>query len=458
MPEKRGIDISRWQGDVDFGKVKASGISFLILRSSYRLTVDPMFHTYADGAKAAGIPVYGVYHFSYALNEEQAQQEAAFCISEVEKAGLGKDTILFFDFEYDTVDKAKAAGVTLGRKECNAHTSAFCEYAESRGYRAGIYSNNDYYKNMFDHDLLRRYVFWLADYSGGPNLECDYHQYTSSGSVPGISGKVDLDYCYEERKDGSMVRIGSARSNENGGINGGKAGDQTGGEVSTQDWYLHSKGWVVLRPKSAKDAEVIAKTMEDICANPNIGYCQDHRLSAYQAAEAVDFAVKEIKTPVEIDCSEAVRLCLAAAGIRTPDFNTEVEANVLVNTGKFDRLTDGKFCDCCEYLLRGDVLVTKKKGHTVVVLSDGPSGSRYSVGWNQDDAGWWYADTPNSYLKSCWAVINKHKYYFNSEGYAATGWQQIDGNWYFFENTIGNSYECALYVTDSDGVQAPGEF
>ena len=69
------------------------------------------------------------------------------------------------------------------------------------------------------------------------------------------------------------VRVGSARSNENGGVNGGKAGDQTGREVSTQLWYLHSKGWIVIRAKAPAVREAIAKNMEAACQNDNIGYC-----------------------------------------------------------------------------------------------------------------------------------------------------------------------------------------
>ncbi|MDU3397119.1 MAG: CHAP domain-containing protein, partial [Clostridiales bacterium] len=62
------------------------------------------------------------------------------------------------------------------------------------------------------------------------------------------------------------------------------------------------------------------------------------------------------------------------------------------------------------------------------------------------------------YYKSCWRVINGHKYYFNSDGYALAGWQRIQDKWYFFENTAGHPLECALYVTDGSGIQAPGSF
>lgn len=257
------------------------------------------------------------------------------------------------------------------------------------------------------------------------------------------------------------VKIGSARSNENGGINGGKAGDQTGGEVSTQNWYLHKKGWVVIRPKRAEAAEKIAKTMEDLCANNNFGYCQDHRLSGYNAAQAVSFEVAKVSSPVEIDCSEAVRICVMSAGIHVADFYTGNEADVLKATGEFGIITDSKVCGSSDYLQRGDILVTKTKGHTVVVLSNGPKAKpqpKYTIGWNRDDKGWWYSDTETTYRKSTWSIINHHKYYFKDDGYAATGWLQIDGKWYYFEPTANDPLECAMYVSDADGAQAPGVF
>lgn len=205
MGKRKGIDISYWQDNVDFAKVKADGIQFVILREGYRQTVDSNFHAYVQGCKNAGIPVLGVYHFSYALNVDQAKQEAIFCLEQVKKAGLGKDVIIFFDFEYDTITKAKNQGVTLGSKECNEHTKAFCEYITSQGYKAGIYSNIDYYKNMYDKDLLAKYVFWLAHYTtGDPVYSCTFHQYTSSGKVNGIKGNVDMDWFFENIGKGDV--------------------------------------------------------------------------------------------------------------------------------------------------------------------------------------------------------------------------------------------------------------
>ena len=167
------------------------------------------------------------------------------------------------------------------------------------------------------------------------------------------------------------VKIGSARIDERGKISGGAAGDQTGSEVSTQNWYLHSKGWRVFRAVSAAAAEAIAVCMEEACANDNIGYDQSQRNTLYNVVKALDFDVRRLTTKVETDCSALVRVCCAFAGIFLSDFNTASEASVLLGSGAFVELTDDKYTKQQNYLGRGDILVTRTKGHTVVVLSDG---------------------------------------------------------------------------------------
>ena len=167
------------------------------------------------------------------------------------------------------------------------------------------------------------------------------------------------------------VVIGSARSDENGKTTGGIAGDQTGKEVSTQSWYLHSKGWRVLRPISAAAAAMIAACMQWACDNNKIGYDQNQRIALYNAAKPHAFDVRKVTTAVETDCSALVRVCCAYAGINLPDFNTATEASVLLSSGAFVELTDSKYTKQQDYLRRGDILVTKTKGHTVAVLSDG---------------------------------------------------------------------------------------
>lgn len=169
-----------------------------------------------------------------------------------------------------------------------------------------------------------------------------------------------------------MTRIGSARTDENGKTHGGKAGDQKAGlEVSTQEWYKHTKGWVVLRAKSASAREALADDMLWACENDNIGYDQYQRGTLYDAAKPVGFDCRKVEQKVETDCSALVRVCLAYAGIAVADFNTTTEIDRLMKTGKFEKLTDSKYTESADYLLRGDILVTATKGHTAIVLDDG---------------------------------------------------------------------------------------
>lgn len=167
-----------------------------------------------------------------------------------------------------------------------------------------------------------------------------------------------------------MVRIGSARIDENGKAVGGKAGDQTGKEVSTQSWYLHKKGWIILRAKNPDTSEKIARCMEAICKNDHIGYDQYRGL--YEVAQMVGFDPSLISVFCETDCSESIRVCLAYARVKVPSFSTATERAVLEKTGKFETITNPKYTQSSEYLMRGDILVTAQKGHTVVVLDNGP--------------------------------------------------------------------------------------
>lgn len=195
---RKGIDISYHQGDVNFNLIKSNGIEFVILREGYRNTTDSKFFEYVENAKKAGLTILGVYHFSYALNEKEAKEEARLCIENIKKAGLDKNILVFFDFEYDTVKKAAEKGVTLGKSECNTHTIAFCEEVKTLGFIPGVYTNIDYHKRWYTNDVLNNYLIWLADYNGNPDFDCIIQQYSSKGSIPGIKGSVDLDYYYGE--------------------------------------------------------------------------------------------------------------------------------------------------------------------------------------------------------------------------------------------------------------------
>lgn len=169
----------------------------------------------------------------------------------------------------------------------------------------------------------------------------------------------------------TKVKIGSARIDENGRAKGGKAGDQTGKEVSTQDWYKHSKGWRVFRAKDPVKANMIAQDMQWACDNKHIGYDQGQRLTLYNVSKPLGFNCKEVTTNCETDCSALVRVCCAYAGITLPNFRTPSEPKALLDSGEFIEMVGSKYTDSSNYLKRGDILVTKTQGHTVVVLNNG---------------------------------------------------------------------------------------
>lgn len=165
-----------------------------------------------------------------------------------------------------------------------------------------------------------------------------------------------------------MVLIGSARSS----YGNTSPGDQNGGrEVSTEKYYVHSKGWYVLRAKDPEKREKIAVAMERACANNDIGYSQPTRNTLYNDVKPYGFDPAKTTKKVNTDCSALVRVCVNFAGITVGDFITSNEVSVLMATGSFDKFADDEHCKSSDHLLRGDILDTRTKGHTVVVLSNG---------------------------------------------------------------------------------------
>lgn len=161
------------------------------------------------------------------------------------------------------------------------------------------------------------------------------------------------------------IIIGSARSDENGNISGGRVGDQTGREVSTQLFYMHSKGWYRLRPKNAEHAKKIAQAMKNACDNENFGYDQGNRAAVKIVKEYG--STKAVTEKTETDCSNLVRACiLEATGEDVGEFYTGNEADVLEKSGLFEKRAEVK---SSADVYDGDVLVTKTKGHTAIVIS-----------------------------------------------------------------------------------------
>lgn len=167
------------------------------------------------------------------------------------------------------------------------------------------------------------------------------------------------------------VYVGNAVCDEHGNARGGQPGNQTGKELRIQPWYLNKKGWRVFRAKDSEAAKKIAWDCRAACENMAIGYNQSKRNTLYNAAKPLDFDCAKVTTLCECDCSSLVRVCILYAGIKINDFNTASEPTRLLNTGAFEEMIGEKYTDSPDYLKEGDILVTRTKGHTLVILNDG---------------------------------------------------------------------------------------
>lgn len=195
----KGIDVSKYQGEIDWNLVKEAGVEFAIIRLGFRgygegtLEIDPYFTKNIMGANQAGIKV-GVYFFSQAVTDAEAEEEANFVLSKLE--GYNVSYPVVYDTEdMPTVD-ARANGISIKQRTSNCIT--FCEKIKSAGYTPMIYANTRYMIMGLDLSQLNAYDKWFAYYGTDYTFPYSFSmfQYTDSGSVAGINGAVDLNVSF----------------------------------------------------------------------------------------------------------------------------------------------------------------------------------------------------------------------------------------------------------------------
>ena len=196
--QRFGIDVSKWQGDIDWDKVKADGVEFVMIRAGYRgsktgaLVEDPNFLVNIRGATRAGLKV-GVYFFTQAINEVEAVEEASMVLALCEG----------YDLEYPVIIDSEGAGGEGRADALDMETrtrvcAAFCETIKNAGYEPGVYASRSWYNANLEVKDLDKYRIWLAEYRSTP-LYAGYYdmwQYTSKGQIDGIEGNVDLNISY----------------------------------------------------------------------------------------------------------------------------------------------------------------------------------------------------------------------------------------------------------------------
>lgn len=184
-----GIDVSVWQGpNINFNAVKNSGINFVIMRAGYRQAVDKHFETNYRKAKAAGLNV-GAYWYSYAGSVGDSTAEANAMLNAMR--GKQFEYPVYYDIEERSI-------FNKGRDFTSSIARNFCNILQDKKYYCGIYSSLSSFKSFFHTDVKHKYTIWVAQWASRCTYDEPYHvwQKSSKGSVPGISGNVDLDVSY----------------------------------------------------------------------------------------------------------------------------------------------------------------------------------------------------------------------------------------------------------------------
>lgn len=189
----KGIDVSKYQGQIDFNAVKKSGIDFVIINAGYGKSVfqkDPCFEQNYTRAKAAGLKV-GAYWFSYAMTPDEALQEARTFAEVIKEKQF--DFPVFYDLESDP--KSSYFPFTTGKENCSEMVKAFCLEMEKLGYFVGLYISRSPLQTHITKDIAERFALWLAEYGDKLNYSGNYGiwQHSSTGRVVGVIGDVDLD-------------------------------------------------------------------------------------------------------------------------------------------------------------------------------------------------------------------------------------------------------------------------
>lgn len=388
----RGIDVSRWQGEINWSQVAADDVSFVMLGTRSKGAVDPYFHRNIQQASAVGVKV-GVYIYSLATTVEMAEAEADFVLD------LIHDYPVSYPVALDMEDSTQG---NLSKEELAAIANAFCKKISDSGYYPIIYANENWLKNKLDMSLMD-YPVWVARYSARPSYQNPVMwQATSTGSVKGINGNVDIDFQF---KDFS----GQIPANTWRTINGKRyyysnyTKQKNAWAQDGSDWYymdsegLASTGWITVSGSRYYLDETTGKMQT--------GWRQDQGKWYYLGSSG---AVKK-------------------GWIEDNGAWYYTDSNGIMQTGWLD--ADGK-----RYYMEssGKMAVgwTNQNGKWYYLDASGA----LAKGWIQDNGSWYCSDT-NGVMQTGWLSEGGKRYYLKGSGVMATGWREMDGAWYYFDGS-----------------------
>ncbi|MDD6069302.1 MAG: GH25 family lysozyme [Clostridiales bacterium] len=223
-PIINGIDVSQWNKTIDWAQVKAAGIDYAFIRVGYRgygsagtlseATKDPYYDANMQGAAAAGVNT-GIYIFSQAITPEEAVEEAQYILSRIGTYAVSMPIVMDYEYASDAKDGGRIKTAKLSKASATAVCMAFCDTIAAAGYTPMVYANKSMLEDQLNPaDLTAKgYRIWLANYVNDGNGTgyagtYDFWQYSSSGTVPGINGKVDMNFYYAQDGDNFLPSSG----------------------------------------------------------------------------------------------------------------------------------------------------------------------------------------------------------------------------------------------------------
>lgn len=388
----RGIDVSRWQGDINWSQVAADDVSFVMLGTRSKGAVDPYFHRNIQQASAAGVKV-GVYIYSLATTPEMAVDEANFVLD------LIHDYPVSYPVAFDMEDSTQGA---LSKDELAAIANAFCRRISEAGYYPIIYANDNWLANKLDMGKMD-YPVWVARYSAKPAYQNPVMwQATSTGAVNGISGNVDIDFQFKDFTSvipGNTWRTIQGKTyyyqnyvkQKNSWIDDGTGCFYMDGEG------LASKGWLTLSDQKYY--------LDDSTGRMITGWKSDNGKWYYFGSSGA----------------------LSKGWIDDNGTWYYADSQGVMQTGWLDDNGRRYFLENSGAMAKG---WTNQNGtwyyldHTGVL----------SKGWINDNGTWYYADGQGA-MQTGWLEDAGDKYFLRGSGAMATGWREMDGAWYYFEGS-----------------------
>lgn len=197
----KGLDVSKWNGNIDWDAVEKAGIKFVIIRAGYGTHIDYKFKQNIENAIDHNM-IIGVYWFGYAYNDSMAIKEAKICLKTIKKYKNHIALPIFYDYEYDSVNYAARMGVRVNKNMVSSYADSFCSVIKKAGYNTGIYTNIDYANRYFSREVLDKYHTWIAQWTSSCTYRYEYIIWQRTDNYYIGNKKFDLNYYYYNRHKG----------------------------------------------------------------------------------------------------------------------------------------------------------------------------------------------------------------------------------------------------------------